>query len=85
MSMNKNTESRTNKFSVGNLVKGRMKPEASPGFSRLPMLGYVTSTGIDYPDTGTKRSKYAEIKWSNGTNSTIHLCYGIWDRIAVVG
>ena len=64
MSMNKNTESRTNKFSVGNLVKGRM---------------------IDYPNTGNKRSKYADIKWSNGTNSRIHLCHGTWDRIAVVG
>ena len=85
MGMNKNTTSRASKFSLGNLVKGRMKPIASPGFVRLPMLGIVTGTGIDYPDNGQRRSKYAEIKWSNGTNSRIHLCYGTWDRIAVVG
>ena len=83
--MNMNTTSRTDKFSVGNLVKGRMKPMANPGFTRLPMLGFITSTGIDYPDSGNRRSKYADIKWSNGTNSRIHLCHGTWDRIAVVG
>ena len=76
--------SRTNKFSIGNLVKGRMKPIATPGFERLTMLGIVINMGIDYPDCGHRRSKYAEIKWSNGTNSRIHLCYGTWDNISVI-
>ena len=78
------TTSRTNKFSIGNLVKGRMKPIATPGFERLTMLGIVINMGIDYPATGNRRSKYAEIKWSNGRAERIHLCYGNWDNVSVI-
>jgi len=79
--------SRTNKFSIGNLVKGRSKPimsDTKNGFERLTMLGIVINMGIDYPATGNRRSKYAEIKWSNGRAERIHLCYGNWDNVSVI-
>jgi hypothetical protein len=88
MSMDRVKVKRKNKFSIGNLVKARRKPMSIKyynDFSIMPMLGIVTQTGIDYPDTGDRRSKYAEIKWSNGETGRIHLCHGTWDAVSVVG
>ena len=49
------------------------------------MVGVVTNIGIDYPDSGSRRSKYVEITWTSGSVDIIHLCYGNWDNISVVG
>jgi len=69
-------KSRIKKFKVGDLVEGKT--------GKLGKLGIVVEIGMDYPDTGNRRSTYVEIKWSGGIKNRIYACYGNWDNVRVI-
>ena len=64
-----------NKFKVGNLV----------GLADL--LGVVMEIGVDYPDNRTqRRSKYAIIRWSDGSSMMYFEDYGgLYSMAEVIG
>jgi len=68
--------SRIKKFKIGDLVE--------VGTWGTGLLGIVVEIGLDYPDTGNRRSTYVTIKWSGGITDRIYACHGNWDNVRVI-
>ena len=62
-----------NKFNVGDLVQWFTGE-----------IGIVAEIGMDYPDDGKRRSRYADIHWLDHPYGRIWLCYSSWDRAWVI-
>tara|TARA_R110000824_G_C14657956_1_gene617454 strand:- start:195 stop:395 length:201 start_codon:yes stop_codon:yes gene_type:complete len=64
-----------NKYKVGNLV------------GLVDILGIVMEIGLDYPDNQTqRRSKYAVIRWSDGSTMMYFKDYGrVYSTAEVIG
>ena len=60
------------KFKVGDLIKLSSGIEAGNG----DKFGIVLEIGIDYPNTGNRRCRYAYIRWSHGQTYRIYQDYG---------
>jgi len=75
MSMN----DRCTKFKIGNLIE--YKPR-----EYQPQLGVVIGVGLDYSDNGNRRQRYASIRWTDGTKSTLWINHDEgWNSCKVVG
>ena len=60
----------SNKFKVGDLIKLRHGENDGNKF------GVVMEIGLDYPDTGSRRSRYALVHWTDGRVYRIYQDYG---------
>tara|TARA_Y100000310_G_scaffold188544_1_gene188502 strand:- start:41 stop:277 length:237 start_codon:yes stop_codon:yes gene_type:complete len=65
------------KFRVGDLVEYKHGTKTN--------LGIITRIGLEYPDTGQRRQRYADVHWHDGETSAIWIGFGVgWEMMEVV-
>ena len=73
-----------NKFKVGDLVECGFL--VNQWGHQIVKMGIVLEIGLDYPDTGEQRSRFALVRWSDGREYHLWKNYGNgYTKTKVVG